>query len=101
TLMAGQLAAKAITDPPYNLKIAGHVSGLGAITHREFPMASGEMTDDEFTRFLTVALQQIGQHLTPGGLIYAFMDWRHMGEMLSARSTNGLDLLNLCVWVKT
>jgi hypothetical protein len=24
------------TDPPYNVSIAGHVSGLGKVTHREF-----------------------------------------------------------------
>lgn len=37
------------TDPPYNVPIDGHVSGLGGIQHREFMMASGEMTEAEFT----------------------------------------------------
>ena len=32
------------TDPPYNVRIDGHVSGLGRVQHREFAMASGEMT---------------------------------------------------------
>jgi hypothetical protein len=35
---------------PYNLPIERHVSGLGAVCHREFPMASGEMSEAEFTR---------------------------------------------------
>jgi hypothetical protein len=35
------------TDPPYNLGIEGNVSGLGAVQHREFAMASGEMTEAE------------------------------------------------------
>lgn len=100
-LMAGKPAAMTITDPPYNVKIAGHVSGLGAITHREFAMASGEMAAAEFTRFLTGALQLAGKHMAAGGIIDAFMDWRHMGEMLAAGSANGFELLNLCVWVKT
>jgi hypothetical protein len=37
-----------LTDEPCNVPIAGHVSG-GA--HREFAMASGEMTDAEFLAF--------------------------------------------------
>jgi hypothetical protein len=40
------------TDPPYNVPIDGHASGLGAIHHRPFPMASGEMDRTEFTDFL-------------------------------------------------
>ena len=30
-----------VTDPPYNVPIAGHVGGKGAVQHREFVMASG------------------------------------------------------------
>jgi DNA modification methylase len=101
TLLGGQLAAVAITDAPYNVKIDGHVSGKGAIKHREFAMASGEMGEAEFTRFLTIALGLAGAHTVPGAIIDAFMDWRHMGEMLAAGRANGFDLLNLCVWVKT
>ena len=38
------------TDPPYNVRIDGHVCGLGKVKHREFAMASGEMSEAEFTR---------------------------------------------------
>ena len=38
------------TDPPYNVPIDGHVGGLGK--HREFKMASREMTSAEFEHFL-------------------------------------------------
>ena len=100
-LSNGEKAAAAITDPPYNVKIDGHVSGNGKIKHREFAMASGEMTDQEFTDFLTAGLMSICAHTTPGALIYACMDWRHMGEMLAAGRSSGCDLLNLCVWAKT
>ena len=51
-LLDGNLAQMVFTDPPYNVKIDGHVSGLGAIKHREFAMAAGEMSKAEFTRFL-------------------------------------------------
>ena len=51
--MEAEKAAAVFTDPPYNVKIDGHVSGIGRITHREFAMASGEMTDEEFAEFLS------------------------------------------------
>lgn len=41
-----------LQDPPYNVKIDGHVCGSGTIKHKEFAMASGETTADEFTQFL-------------------------------------------------
>lgn len=44
------------TDPPYNVLIAGNVSGLGKVTHREFGMASGEMSRPAFTAFLRAAM---------------------------------------------
>jgi len=99
-LLNGARAAAAFTDPPYNVKIDGHVSGKGKVQHREFPMATGEMSEAEFTAFLTSALSGICQHTTPGSLIYACMDWRHMTETLTAGRSSGCDLLNLCVWVK-
>jgi 16S rRNA G966 N2-methylase RsmD len=51
-LMGGEKAEMVFADPPYNVAIAGNVSGLGKIQHREFAMASGEMTRAEFVTFL-------------------------------------------------
>jgi hypothetical protein len=99
--LAGQKAAAAFTDPPYNVKIDGHVSGKGAVHHREFPMATGEMSEAEFTAFLTSAQSCICQNTVPGALIYTCMDWRHLSEMFAAGRSAGRDLLNLCVWVKS
>jgi DNA modification methylase len=101
TLFGTAKAAVVFTDPPYNVKIDGHVCGDGAIKHREFATASGEMTEDEFTHFLNATLELASSHTARGALIYACMDWRHMGEMLAAGHTAGCDLLNLCVWVKS
>jgi DNA modification methylase len=101
TLMAGNNAAATFTDPPYNVRIDGHVSGNGNIHHREFPMATGEMSRSEFTTFLASALTSICQHSVPGALIYTCMDWRHMSELLRAGELSGCDFLNLCVWVKS
>jgi len=100
TLMEVEKAAAVFTDPPYNVKIDGHVGGKGTVRHREFPMATGEMSEDEFAAFLTSALSGICRHSAPGALIYTCMDWRHMSETLAAARSSGCELLNLCVWVK-
>ena len=97
-LLAGETAAMGIHDFPYNVRINGHVSSTGK--HPEFLMACGEMSPAEFTGFLADALQQTSAVLRPGALQYAFMDWRHMGEMLTAGQGSGQELLNLCVWNK-
>jgi hypothetical protein len=48
-LLEGDAPARLVlTDEPYNVKIAGNVTGG---RHREFAMASGEMTDAEFLAF--------------------------------------------------
>lgn len=100
-LFAGLKATAAFTDPPYNVRIDGNVGGKGAIHHRDFPMAAGEMSESEFSDFLTTALSGICQHTAPGALIYFCMDWRHMTETLAAGRSSGSELLNLCIWVKS
>jgi DNA modification methylase len=101
-LMNGEKAAAVFTDPPYNVKIDGNAAGIsGNITYREFAMAAGEMTEAEFTDFLTSAFKLMRTHATPGALIYACMDWRHMWEILGAGRAVEWMLLNLCVWSKT
>jgi hypothetical protein len=51
-------ATTAFIDPPYNVRIEENVSALGAIHHREFVMASGEMSEAKFTEFLRRAFVQ-------------------------------------------
>jgi ParB-like chromosome segregation protein Spo0J len=51
-LFGSDKARLMFTDPPYNVPIDGHVGGRGSIKHREFAMASGEMTEAKFTNFL-------------------------------------------------
>ena len=89
------------TDRPYNLPIRGHVSGLGRVQHNEFAMASGEMSEAEFTAFLTISLNHISAHSADGAIGYACTDWRHVPELLVAARTAKLALKNLVVWVKT
>ena len=44
----------AFLDPPYNVRINGHANAKGR--HREFAMASGEMSGEAFRTFLTDTL---------------------------------------------
>ena len=48
TVLGADCAEMVFADPPYNVEIAGNVSGLGATKHDEFAMASGEMSLAEF-----------------------------------------------------
>jgi len=100
TLMDGREAAMAFTDSPYNVPIAGHVSGLGKAKHAEFAMASGEMSKAEFTAFLSDAIGRMSECLKDGAVLTLAMDWRHSNEILKAIEDNGLKLINMCVWNK-
>lgn len=100
-LMGGNKAQMIFTDPPYNVPIAGHVSGLGQAKHREFAMASGEMTQDDFTEFLHKSFRNLADISDNGAIHFICMDWRHMGEVLDAAEGIYSELKNLCVWAKT
>jgi DNA modification methylase len=100
-VMRSERANMAFLDPPYNVRIDGHVGGRGRIKHREFVCASGEMSSDQFTRFLQETLGQCAHHTADGGITYACMDWRHAHELLIAGGAVYDELKNICVWVKT
>jgi DNA modification methylase len=99
-LMGGRAADLVFTDPPYNVKIDGNVCGNGAIRHREFAMASGEMTEGEFLDFLSKALGLVRLNSKPGSVHFICMDWRHAGELIMAGKRTYATFLNLCVWAK-
>jgi DNA modification methylase len=100
-LMPGVSAAAIVTDPPYNVRIAGNVSGLGKIKHGDFVMAAGEMTEAEFTDFLVLGLGLAAEHGADPSLAYVFMDWRHIHELTIAGRRAFDRLVNVCVWSKT
>jgi len=100
-LLDRERARAVITDPPYNVPIVGHVSGLGKTKHREFEMASGEMAEAEFAAFLEAAFRNMAAFSIDGSLHYIFMDWRHLYELLSAGRQVYSKLMNLAVWTKT
>ncbi len=99
-LLGDQRAQMVFCDAPYNVPISGHVCGLGDVQHREFAMASGEMSKPEFTNFLTTVFTHLVAFSVDGAIHYQCMDFRHMGEMLAAGDVAYAELKNLCVWVK-
>ena len=100
TLMGGEQARMVFTDPPYNVPIDGHAGGSGKTRHREFAMASGEMSRREFTEFLQRAFERLAEHSVDGSIHYVCMDWRHLPEILAAGEAVFDELKNLIVWVK-
>lgn len=100
-LMDGHQAAMGFTDAPYNVRISGHVSGLGKKKHAEFQMASGEMSTAEFTTFLTEAVARMSECLCDGAILDFCMDWRGLAQSFTALDANGLALINMCVWNKS
>jgi len=100
-LFDGKKARMVITDPPYNVKVDGHVGGRGKTKHKEFAFASGEMSTEEFKSFLSEFLKQTFAHLCDGGLSYVFMDWRHIEDLLAVGRELQFELKNICVWNKS
>jgi DNA modification methylase len=99
-LMEGRKARMVFTDPPYNVPIDGHVGGSGKIKHREFAMATGEMSVTEFTGFLKHSMEQLVDHSVDGSIHFICMDWRHMAEILAAGDATYTQMKNLIVWAK-
>lgn len=89
----------AFLDPPYNVKINGHANAKGR--HREFAMASGEMTTSAFRTFLAETLGACTAVSRPGAVHFICMDWRHMGDVSAAGGPLYDELLNICVWNKS
>ena len=99
-LMAGTLAQMVLTDPPYNVVIDGHATGLGKVRHREFAMASGEMSETQYIAFLTTVMRHLKTNSADGSLQYLFIDWQHLHALLTAGQAVYAQLKNLCVWNK-
>jgi len=100
-LLQTRRAQMVFTDPPYNVRIAGNVSGLGRVKHREFAMASGEMTEVQFTAFLKRVLTNLVDFSTDGSIHFVCMDWRHLRELSDAAEKVYAELKNVCIWAKS
>jgi len=96
---ASTRADAAFLDSPYNVRINGHANARGR--HREFVMASGEMTGEEFRTFLTDTLSPSAQVSRDGAVQFISIDWRHMDDVITVCKGIYGALLNLCVWNKS
>lgn len=98
TLMDNNKAQMCFTDPPYNVSVKGHIRTSDDFA--EFPMASGEMSQNEFTSFLAAFLEQVKDFSINGSIHYVCMDWRHINELQNAATPIFGSPKQLCVWVK-
>jgi DNA modification methylase len=101
TLLAGEKAATVFTDPRNKVQLRGHRRGKAGKKHFEFPMAAGEVTDDNFDNFIVESFSLMLAHAAEGATFFACMDWPRLFEIVSAIRSLGCVLLNLCVWVKS
>ena len=99
-LLGDKRAQMVFSDPPYNVPVSGHVGGLGKVQHREFAMASGEMSEAEFVAFLRSVFVHLPAAAVNGAIHFQCIDWRHIGEMLEAGKGIYSELKNICVWSK-
>lgn len=97
-LMNEEKSSMILTDPPYNVKVK-NISGLGVVKHKEFAMASGDMSKNEFICFLSKCFSNLIKYSKNGSIHYIFMDWRHIYEILTAADLY-TEFKQLCVWNK-
>jgi ParB-like chromosome segregation protein Spo0J len=97
-VLRNDAAQMVFTDPPYNVPIRGHASTRKV--HREFLMASGEMSSHEFVEFLKQPLRHMASVSCDGAIHFLCMDWRHMAELLTAAAPVYGMPKQLAVWVK-
>ncbi|UWQ15125.1 hypothetical protein K3556_04315 [Aliiroseovarius sp. M344] len=98
--MDGKAAQMVFSGPPYNVPIDSHVGNSDKNQHREFAMASGEMSQAVFTAFLKTAFRNLADHSADSSIDFLCMDWRHLTEILAAGQKVYDELKNLIVWAK-
>jgi hypothetical protein len=89
----------AFLDPPFSVRINGHANARGR--HREFVMASGEMSEAAFRSFLSNTLGSCARVSRDGAVHFVCMDWRHLEDLIAVGGAIYGEQLNLCVWNKS
>jgi DNA modification methylase len=100
-ILGSEQAGMAFTDPPYNVPLDGNVTRAKSAKRHHFPMATDEMSSHQFQSFLQTALSHIANYSRDGAIHYVCIDWRHVGDMLSAGEAVCSELKNICVWHKS
>lgn len=97
-LMAGELAQFALVDAPYNIPMKTISRN---IDRDEFAFGHGEMSPNEFVRFLTSAMRNVKKYSEDGGLSGWFMSHHYLLELLRAGTVVFGRPLTLCTWIKS
>jgi DNA modification methylase len=100
-LMTDNRADIVFVDPPYNVRIDGYASPGGKVRHREFAQGSGELSREEFIRFLTDSCINLKNYSKSGAIHFVCMDWKHLDELLAAGREVYAELKNIVAWVKS
>lgn len=98
-LLRGEAAQMVVADAPYNVQIRS-VVGRGQTRQREFVQASGELSEAEYTCFLSDFIRHAITSTEDGAIHFLFIDWRHLPELLSAARPQYSEWKNLLVWNK-
>ena len=98
-MLPGEQARLVLTDEPYNVPNVGHVTSQAH--HREFAMAAGEMSREQFEAFNRAWMSSAALYVEDGGLIGTFIDWRSVELVLACGRDLGFDLINIVVWSKS
>jgi hypothetical protein len=77
------------------------IGGRGRVKHPDFAFASGEMSQSEFRKFLTVTLGNGARVSLPGAVQFVCMDWRGIGDLIAVGAKLYDPMLNLVVWNKS
>jgi DNA modification methylase len=101
SLMGEKRADVVFVDPPYNLRIDGHVSGNGKVRHREFAQGAGELNREQFIQFVVESCKLLRNFSKDGAIHFVCMDWKHLDELLNAGREVYSELKNIAVWVKS
>jgi DNA modification methylase len=99
-LMKSHRAAVVFTDPPSEVNIDVHATGLETVCSKNLETIAGETPKSELPDFLCEVMELCGLHSVDGSLNYVFTDWRHMPELLAAGKQVDSELTSACVWVK-
>ncbi len=96
-LMEGKRAQFGLVDPPYNISMTTISSDPG---REEFAFAHGEMSPNEFTRFLTTVMREMKGVSEDGSLHAFFMSYHYLLELLRAGTVVFGRPKAMCTWVK-
>lgn len=99
-LLKDEMVGLIFSDPPYNVKIEGNVSGLGKVRHADFAMASGELSSEQYEEFLVDSFTPAAKRCRDGAIAFICIDWRHMNELNQAGMRVFDELKNVCIWNK-